>query len=93
MDDAEQLADQVADAITALTGHVWDRASRRRLTAALDDPQLRGMATRWLRGDRPDDPTDIDWARWQLSRVLSGRQDEPSGIVGVLHRRRWRRPH
>jgi hypothetical protein len=102
MDDAEQLADQVADAITALTGRVWEEPARARLATSLEDSQLHVMAVRWLAGSRPPDPAGIDWTRRLLIRVLSGAQDRPLGIGGVLlrrrgwvllHRRGWRNKH
>jgi hypothetical protein len=73
MEDPAALADQVGDAITAVTGRAWGESARARLAASLEDPQLRGIAGHRLDEDRPDEPTDIDWARRLLSRVLSGR--------------------
>ncbi len=51
----DHLADRVADTITSMTGRVWDRAARMRLTSWLDDPQHRDHALRWLAASESTD--------------------------------------
>jgi hypothetical protein len=92
MDDLgpELLARWVADAITGLTGQLWDGEARARLAGWLDDPEHFETARRWL--ETPEtDPGGVDWTRQRLSRVLAGESRSVGGFVGVLRLPRWRR--
>ncbi len=91
----DHLADRVADTITSMTGRVWDRAARMRLTSWLDDPQHRDQALRWLTArestDSGPEPDAGMRSNMSMQSVLAGTTGASVGGFIPSDKRRTKR--
>ena len=93
-----ELANRIADAITDLTGQIWDHGARPRLADWLDEPANREMANRWLtylteRNDAEVDPFEEFRLRRALQDVLHASTPTAGGFIRKANRMfpwRWK---